>query len=695
MLDEVASFIDDGLRCGGTGIVIATAEHRAELERRLAGFGAPKGTSRHTGRLECLDADETLSQFMIEGWPDATRFEQTVGRLVRAAAASGGAVHAFGEMVAVLCAQGRYEAALRLEELWNDLAKEARFALFCAYPWKLFRTAEHSAAFGKVCSAHDHAGPCHAHAAEPAADPARRILELEQQAIALQSEIARRRAAELALAERERELAEFLDNAAEGIHRVDADGTILWANNAELKLLGYRWEHYIGRPITDFHADRAVIDDILARLKMGETLNDVPARLRRQDGGIRHVLISTNGCFEDGELRYTRCFTRDASERYQRDEALTQRDRMLTHAPVGAALVLGPEFAFYLANQRFCDMTHRGPLEGSTFQHAFPELAGTELDAQLRRVLETGEPYAAEEARLPIDNGEGLEERFFQVGLQPLTGADGQVQGVILVLVDVGEHVRLRLSLENAQAAREAVLAELTASGRAKDEFLAMLGHELRNPLSPIVSAVELMRIKGDGRTQREQEVIRRQLSHLVRLVDDLLDISRVNSGRIELHIEHIALDDMLGKAAEMVRPLLGQRCHQFSLEVEPGISLRGDAVRLAQAFSNLLTNAARYTPPGGRVRLVARSDGPEHVRVCVEDNGVGIPADILPRIFDLFFQGKRGIDRAEGGLGVGLALVQYIVSLHGGEVAAHSAGQGGGSEFAVRLPLAGPADDA
>lgn len=687
LLAEVAAFVDAALRCGGTAIVIATADHLAELNRRIAGFGSLGDDRRYSGRLQTYDAVETLALFMIDGRPDARLFDDAVGRLVRVAAQDGGVVHAFGEMVSVLCAQSLYDAALQLEELWNTLMGSTHFSLFCAYPWKYFRTAELSETFSKVCSAHAHAAPCDVSSTIPAIDLPQRVLELEQQAAALQTEIARRREAEQALAARERELAAFLDNAAEGIHRVDADGIILWANSAELKMLGYRWEEYVGHPIFDFHADRAVIADILTRLKAGKTLHDVPARLRSRDGGIRHVLISSNGYFEDGELRYTRCFTRDASAYYQRDEALAQRDRMLMRAPVGAALLLGPELEFYLANERFCAMTHRENLEGRQFAQVFPELAETELSRELQRVLATGVSYSSDESCLSIYCEDTLKARFFQVGLQPLNGSDGAAQGVILVFVDVGEHVRCRQIAETAHMEKEALLAELTASNRAKDEFLAMLGHELRNPLSPIVSAVELMRIKGDGRTQKEQDVIRRQLSHLVRLVDDLLDISRVNSGIIRLDIEQIELDEVLSKAAEMARPLMQQRGHALSVEITPGIQLRGDMVRLTQTFSNLLANAARYTPEGGHVRLTAAPDGAEYVRICVEDNGVGISADMLPRIFDLFFQGKRGIDRAEGGLGVGLALVQYIVGLHDGTVQALSEGYERGSAFMVRLP--------
>jgi signal transduction histidine kinase len=236
---------------------------------------------------------------------------------------------------------------------------------------------------------------------------------------------------------------------------------------------------------------------------------------------------------------------------------------------------------------------------------------------------------------------------------------------------------------------REKLLNDLEAAARAKDEFLAMLGHELRNPLSPIVTALQLMKLRGDTGTTREQQVIERQLDHVIRLVDDLLDISRITRGKIELRRETVEIAEVIGKAVEMTSMILEQRAHRLAVDV-PRASLlwEGDPVRLAQVVANLLTNAARYTPNGGDIRLVCRRES-EEIVLCVRDNGVGIPAELLPRVFDLFTQGKRNLDRAAGGLGIGLTLVKTLVNLHGGSVSAKSDGPGKGSEFTIRLPVA------
>jgi PAS domain S-box-containing protein len=232
--------------------------------------------------------------------------------------------------------------------------------------------------------------------------------------------------------------------------------------------------------------------------------------------------------------------------------------------------------------------------------------------------------------------------------------------------------------------------AQLVASreaNRAKDEFLAMLGHELRNPLAPIVTALQLMKLRGDLRSSREQVIIERQVQHMVRLVDDLLDISRITQGKIELKRSAVDLTEVIAKSVEIASPLLEQRRHELFLDVpREGMKLQGDPVRLSQIITNLLTNAAKYTELEGRIELSAWRDGHEIV-LQVKDDGVGIRAELLPKIFELFVQGPRSSDRSGGGLGIGLTLVRNLVHMHGGSVVAMSDGPGQGSTFVVRLP--------
>ncbi len=231
-------------------------------------------------------------------------------------------------------------------------------------------------------------------------------------------------------------------------------------------------------------------------------------------------------------------------------------------------------------------------------------------------------------------------------------------------------------------------LAERALSGeQAKDEFLAMLGHELRNPLAPILTAVDLMEMREPDACPRERAVIKRQVRHMVRLVEDLLDISKITGGKVDLHCEPLELSEVTGRAIEMVSPLLDAKAHELVVDVPTeGLVVDADPARLAQVVANLLTNAAKYTPEGGRIVVAGMRRG-ERIALCVQDNGIGISKEMLPHIFDMFAQERQALDRAQGGLGLGLAIVKSIVSLHHGTVTARSEGHARGSEFVVELP--------
>lgn len=239
-------------------------------------------------------------------------------------------------------------------------------------------------------------------------------------------------------------------------------------------------------------------------------------------------------------------------------------------------------------------------------------------------------------------------------------------------------------SLLAASSRAEQVKAE--RANRAKDEFMAMLGHELRNPLAPIRTALELMRLRGTAGLERERAVIERQTDHLAGLVEDLLDVSRITRGTLQLRRERLRLSRIIARAAETAAPLFEQHRHQLTTDIADHIIIDGDAGRMTQVFSNLLTNAAKYTDPGGRVSVSATlADG--DVIVAVKDSGRGMSAEMLPRVFDLFTQERQNIDRSQGGLGLGLAIVKSLVELHGGQVGALSAGPDQGSTFWVRMP--------
>ena len=233
-------------------------------------------------------------------------------------------------------------------------------------------------------------------------------------------------------------------------------------------------------------------------------------------------------------------------------------------------------------------------------------------------------------------------------------------------------------------------ITKVQRESQSKDEFLAMLAHELRNPLAPIRTGLQVLRLQpGEEAAERTREMMDRQISHMVRLIDDLLDVSRVSRGKIELKKELIELKAVIGLAVETSLPLIEAGRHELSVQIpsEP-LTVEADPTRLGQVFSNLLNNAAKYTPDGGRLEVIARREGNE-VLVSVTDNGVGIPTEMLPKVFEMFSQVGRNLDRSQGGLGIGLTLVRRLTEMHGGSVRAESRGIGTGSTFSVRIPLA------
>jgi PAS domain S-box-containing protein len=368
-----------------------------------------------------------------------------------------------------------------------------------------------------------------------------------------------------------------------------------------------------------------------------------------------------------------------------RIKAERQRQDLLRQTPIAAVLSTGPEQRIELANQAFIEILGHDP-SGKTFAEAFPELVGSDIHRALDRVYAEGATFRTDELRLTYRKEGVPVERWFIFAAQPMRDQAGKVYGMIGTGVDITETIEARQAIERSSMERDKLLAAAEAASRAKDEFLAMLGHELRNPLAPITTALHLMKLKEPNALVREREIVARQAAHLVKLVDDLLDVARVARGKVSLNRGRISLNDVIARAVETASPLFEQKQHVLSIEVpSQGLDVHGDSLRLGQVFANLLTNAAKYTHSGGRIVARAAREG-DTIITSIEDNGVGIPPDQLPHLFDAFFQGPRSPDRAEGGLGLGLALVKSFVALHGGTVAARSK-VGGGSVFEVRLP--------
>jgi len=355
--------------------------------------------------------------------------------------------------------------------------------------------------------------------------------------------------------------------------------------------------------------------------------------------------------------------------------ATRRMQAIFSQAPVAIAILRGPEHVFELANERYHELVGHRALIGLPVRRALPEVEGQHIFELLDTVYATGKPYVGRSVRVDIDRGDPPSpvECFFDFVYQPLYGEDGVIEGVAVVVFEVTELAVAKRAAEGAN--------------RSKDEFLAMLGHELRNPLAPIITALQLMRMRGVETAEKELAVLERQSQHLVALVDDLLDVSRVAQGKVELRKKEVELGDVVANAIETISPLIEAKRHRLTVDVAAsGLSVQADPARLRQVIANLLSNAAKYTEPGGHLRIAA-SRRENDVELIVSDNGIGISATMLPKIFDLFVQERQALSRSQGGLGLGLAIARSMMSLHGGSVEAHSDGLGKGSTFTLRLP--------
>jgi len=360
----------------------------------------------------------------------------------------------------------------------------------------------------------------------------------------------------------------------------------------------------------------------------------------------------------------------------QRLHAAQARWRELFNQAPGFMCILnGPDHRFEFANPRYFDLIGTSDIIGKTVAEVLPETETQGFIDLLDDVYNTGKAFTGVAVPLLLSSSRH-KHVYLDFVYQPIRHSDGRVTGIFVDGYDVTDRV---LSIET-----------LRDEDRKKDEFLAMLAHELRNPLAPIRNAGEVLTqlSTADTTVRTIGDLILRQVTQLTHLVDDLLDISRITQGQIELQQQPLDLDQMIRLALESAQPVIGEKNHTVIYETGPdAIIVNGDATRIIQCLTNIITNAAKYTDPNGRIRIeLTKTDN--MALIDVTDNGMGITAKLLPRIFDLFIQAGRPLDRSQGGLGIGLSIVQRLVQMHGGTVTAHSKGLGQGASFQIRLPL-------
>lgn len=427
-----------------------------------------------------------------------------------------------------------------------------------------------------------------------------------------------------------------------------------WWNN--LPAMQERWQGLIGAVAKDGGSATGETDYSLA------------------DGTIRHVTVVVTGLTDDtGQVTSILVEGQDDTGRRKHEAVLRESEerlRLMADTIPQLAWMAGPDGSIFWYNRRWYEYTGTTPeqMAGWGWQSVHDPAVLPTVLALWQTSINTGEPF---DMVFPLKSALG-EYRSFLTRVNPLRNPDGRILYWFGTNTDIHEQ---------------------KTADRRKDEFLAMLAHELRNPLAPLRNCLQILKMPHvDANTvDRSREVMERQVQQLVRLVDDLLDVSRVMRGKIELRREQVELASVIARAVETVQPQCALQGHELLIDVPPeSLLLDGDPLRLSQVVSNLLTNACKYTESGGHISLSARRKGDRAV-LRIQDDGIGIAPDMLHSIFDLFFQVDHSTTRSQGGLGIGLTLVRNLVEMHKGSVEARSSGLGHGSEFIVILPLAAP----
>jgi PAS domain S-box-containing protein len=465
------------------------------------------------------------------------------------------------------------------------------------------------------------------------------------------------------------------------IFLLDTAGHVLSWNTGAERMKLYRPDEIIGRHFSVFYTakdlERRWPDVALTTARQEGHFEDEGWRVRRDGSRFWANVVITALHDEEGRITGFSKITRDLSERREYEERLRlseERFRLLVEGVQDYAICLldpqGQVSSWNAGAQRITGYS-APEIIGRSFEvfYSPEDVAEGQPATELRNAL-LQRRTEVRGWRLRKDG-----TRFWaDVVLTALRDARGELVGFAKISRDMSERKRME---------------ELEEQGRHVNEFLAMLAHELRNPLAPIRNALGVMALAEQPSPQLAwcQGVIERQVTQLSRLVDDLLDVSRITRGKLQMQAETIDLRNAVRRALETSRPLLESRRHTLALDLPAApVAVFGDLTRLSQVFSNLVNNAAKYTPEGGRISTRVAVEGDDAV-IRVRDSGVGIPADLIERVFDLFAQGERTLDRAAGGLGIGLTLARRIVLLHGGTIGATSAGPGQGAEFTVRLP--------
>ncbi len=656
LIDSISQFIGTSLLAGSAAIVIATKAHRDGIARRLKERGMDLAGALKQGRYVVLDPDETLSRLLVDGWPDEVRFAALMGEVIERAKASSGEncsdVAIFGEMVSLLWSEGKCDAAIRLEQLWNNLAKTHAFSLRCAYPITGFDHHEHHEPFVRICTEHSDVIPEEKYLATATDQERHRaIAALQQRAHALETEIAERRKAERLLQRREAQLWDFLESAVVAMDWVAADGTISWANRAELKLLGYDRDEYIGHQISEFHVDQPVIRDILQRLGRHEELHGYEARLRCKDGSIREVRIHSNVFAQEGEFVHTRCFTVDVTGQKRADEA---RLRL-------AAIVESSEDAIVSKNLDGIVTSWNSSAE-KMFGYRAEEIVGRpitriippELQEEEHRILATlkrGERIEHFETVRITKTGERLD---VSLTVSPIKDDDGHIVGAAKMARDIRQRKRMEEALRTTE--------KIAAVGR----LAASVAHEVNNPLEAVTNLIYLAK-NHDTASDTVRGYLsdaEEELNRVADLTKQMLGFYREQKGATRTQVG-THLRQLLAVSSSKTK----NKGINIQLEIEQDPEIVAVPSEIRQLLANILNNAIDVVNYAGMIRIrvsASRQWGlrTPGVQITFVDSGPGIAPPDHAKIFEPFYTTKPAV-----GTGLGLWICKSIVDRHAGKI--------------------------
>lgn len=739
LAESVSTFICKGIEAGEGGIVIGTPEHREAVENRISNRVNLK-EAKAKGLYTALDAAETLSGFMIGGAPDSNSFERIIGGVLHNAAnGSGRKVRAFGEMVALLWAEGNHEGAFRLEQMWNELRRKHSFSLLCAYPMKNFESSANRELFERICQTHSHIFPTEGYIApgHSGQDRLKTIALLEQKARALEAEIADRKRIELCLRESEarlqnllegrareneslRHLAAIVENSDDAIISKDLNGTIRSWNSGAERIFGYTAEEVVGRNVTVLIPPERQHEEpgILARLRRGERIDHYQTVRQRKDGTRVDVSLTVSPVRDDaGTIVGASKIARDITEqkRVEMRQQVLFDFACVVNRPVGL-----PEI-FEAALTAICSAQscNRASILLYDAEGVMRFRAWRGLSDEYRRAVEGHSPWKRDDSApkaVCLDDvskaelNDTLRAVVAQEGIRalaflPITH-EGRLLGKFMIYYDAPHHftaeelqptqtiinqVAFAIERQKAGEILERTVNERTASLREAiaqmEEFSYSVSHDLRAPVRAMQCYAEvLLEDYGNKLDDTAKKYLDRIINggvRMDRLIQDILTYSRLS--RREMELKPIPVDKV---TREIVRQYQDMHSSQADVQVEGNLlSVIGHEPSLAQAISNLLHNALKFVPPGTMPKIRIRSEQRNgDVRLWIEDNGIGIKPEYQHRLFSVFE--RIHPEKNYEGTGIGLAIVRKAAERMGGKVGVESDGVNG-CRFWIQLPAA------